>query len=398
MCGSVSVAISLLGTLSSLPPLTPTEESGIQNEHWDTNHLAYDAPSSAARLDLNPDLRDSNSEDPVSAVENYCSTDDWVDMHQRYKAAHGAMSLIVCIIGSLANIINIVVLTRRSMVSPTNGILTALALTDLLVMTEYIPYTMHSYIWKDRPLEDMFSWGWAIFIIFHAHFSNVFHTISIWLTVMLAVWRYIAIAHPANNMSWCSMEKTRNGIVAAFACSIILNIPNYLNLSIMVYPQENNTTLYIVNFSDLALANDEFLKILNLWVYAVLLKLVPCVALTALSLALIQELLRAARRRAALMTVKGRGAEAERQADRVTKMLLAILVLFLASEFCIFLIGKQTVLPVWYFPYFHKVGNMMKIIFKTGQHRISTNGIFLFSYPCIGEFISKNLQKSSKNC
>jgi len=42
--------------------------------------------------------------------------------------------------GIAANLANIVVLTRRKMVSPTNAILTWLAVADLLTMTIYLPF------------------------------------------------------------------------------------------------------------------------------------------------------------------------------------------------------------------------------------------------------------------
>jgi len=250
------------------------------------------------------------------------------------------------------------------MVSPTNAILTGLAVTDLLVMVEYIPYTMHQYVWQGRSLESQYSWGWAVFVIFHAHFAQVFHTISIWLTVTLAVWRYIAIAYPQNNTTWCSMQRTQMAIVSAFFCSVICNIPNYLNITISQMDHQGHL-LYIIGFSKLALAHGGLLKSINFWIYAVLLKLLPCAALTGLSMALIQELLRAARRRSELMkrTSSARAADAERQADRVTKMLLSILVLFLASEVPQGILGLLTVIPdSGFFPCYRKLGEIMDML------------------------------------
>lgn len=36
-----------------------------------------------------------------------------------------------------------------------------------------------------------FTWSWFLFV--HSNFTTTMHTISILLTVLLAVWRYIAI-------------------------------------------------------------------------------------------------------------------------------------------------------------------------------------------------------------
>lgn len=38
-----------------------------------------------------------------------------------------------------------------------------------------------------------FKYSWAIYLLFHMHFTQILHTISISLTVTLAIWRYIAI-------------------------------------------------------------------------------------------------------------------------------------------------------------------------------------------------------------
>ena len=56
--------------------------------------------------------------------ENLC---DLKQFSARYKGIHGYISLVVCIFGTIANILNIVVLTRKEMNgSPINRILTGI--------------------------------------------------------------------------------------------------------------------------------------------------------------------------------------------------------------------------------------------------------------------------------
>jgi len=75
----------------------------------------------------------------------------------------------------------------------TNLILTALAAADLLVMTDYIFYCITNFlILKDRQ-QTLHSYPWTVFTLFHAHFSVVFHSISSWLTILLAVWRLLTL-------------------------------------------------------------------------------------------------------------------------------------------------------------------------------------------------------------
>jgi len=103
-----------------------------------------------------------------------------------------------------------------------------------------------------------------------------------------------------------------------------------------------NVTLYYVNVSDLATST--YLADINFWVYSVVIKILPCVALTVLSLRLIFALLEAKRRRAKLTGAGRKSADKERQTDRTTRMLLAVLMLFLITEFPQGILGLLTLL------------------------------------------------------
>ena len=51
--------------------------------------------------------------------------------------------MVVCVLGALFNLANILVLSHKDMKSPVNMILTGIAVADCLVMLEYIPFTIH---------------------------------------------------------------------------------------------------------------------------------------------------------------------------------------------------------------------------------------------------------------
>lgn len=318
----------------------------------------------------------------------------------RYHAVHGYLSLTVCVLGCIANIVNVVVLTRREIRSPTNAILTGLAVADFLVMIDYIPYSWFDYILPNMNYtrKTLFSYSTAWFIMFHSIFAQICHTISIWLTVTLAVWRYIAVAYPHRNRIWCNMRTTLITIASAYIVCPFAAIPLYLATAIQASTQtldENgqiykvnsssgtgtsgngitmsaspsplptgfkNVTVYKVQFSDIAI-NNPSLVTFNLWMYSILIKLIPCFALTILSLRLIGALLEAKRRRKQLMNSNGmqtlvngkaiegqpnrrntKSLEKEKQTDRTTRMLLAVLLLFLITEFPQGILGLLSVL------------------------------------------------------
>lgn len=288
-----------------------------------------------------------------------------------YNSIHGYLSWAVCIFGSIANILNIVVLTRREMRSPTNAILTGLAIADLLVMIDYIPFAYYnnilSHLHVSREIRFTYSASW--YILFHSIFAQICHTISIWLTVTLAVWRYIAVTFPQRNRIWCGMTTTLIAIASSYVVCPLVGIPLYLTHSIqpgielldshgqLVKPINNytsivghhNVTVYKVDHSEMVYKNPTLLN-LNLWIYSILIKLIPCLALTMLSWRLIAALLEAKRRRKQLtansngmktlvngkavedMRKQNKTLEKEKQTDRTTRMLLAVLLLFLITE------------------------------------------------------------------
>lgn len=97
-----------------------------------------------------------------------------------YKRVHGYLAMVVCLFGVIANILIMVVLTRKEMRTPVNLMLFALAMADLLIMMEYIPFALHMYLIQNPP-EIQFSLNWARFVFFHNHFTQILHTISIQL-------------------------------------------------------------------------------------------------------------------------------------------------------------------------------------------------------------------------
>ena len=63
-----------------------------------------------------------------------------------YRQYHGYLATVVCILGIIANLLNIVVLTRKNMISATNCILTGLAVSDGLTMVAYLPFALRFYV------------------------------------------------------------------------------------------------------------------------------------------------------------------------------------------------------------------------------------------------------------
>ena len=60
--------------------------------------------------------------------------------------------MLMCVLGTLFNLANILVLTDRQMRNPVNMILTGIAVADCLVMIEYIPFIIHGRRLNDNEI------------------------------------------------------------------------------------------------------------------------------------------------------------------------------------------------------------------------------------------------------
>ncbi|GFO20094.1 FMRFamide receptor [Plakobranchus ocellatus] len=280
-----------------------------------------------------------------------------------YGSMHGYIAIAVCCFGILSNSANIIVLTRKNMASSTNTLLLWLAVSDLLTMLSYLPFAIHFYIMEPAdPMRMPFSspdFAWIIFLLFHANFSIVCHSIAIWLTIALAIFRYIYICQPTSGAYYCSQRRAKFVVVLITFLTILVCIPNcginyygYMpgksaGNSTGVGVSKNSSSLTINATTKAPPASkgyyypqirsfssaDIVLVDVNNWLNAILVKLVPCFMLTILTLLLVHAMHKAYRKRLKLKS-QGRKVESDRhnEHNRTTRMLLAIVILFTLTE------------------------------------------------------------------
>ncbi|XP_065226059.1 G-protein coupled receptor dmsr-1-like [Planococcus citri] len=338
---------------------------------------------------------------PGESISCYCSNLHTFSIW--YQRIHGYMSFFVCIVGVISNILNIIVLSRREMsVLPINRILRGLAFTDIVLMVEYIPFIFF-YYFRVSP-EAVHSYYGTVYIWLHVNFTQIMHTISIFMTLALAFWRYSAIKYPQRNVSISSDRKCNRCIMIAYLLPFIFCLPAYLIFDVTEHPRfsvtesgENRTEKeYALDFSALALKNNEMFFYLYFWIYFVIIKLVPCVILTIITCWLIRTLRIASERRNMLKrksylapshtTITSNNTvensvihnhentslcpnevvrkKKHRRIDRTTNILIAVLSLFILTELPQGILGLLSV--VWGKKFFKtcydSLGDLMDIL------------------------------------
>uniref|UniRef100_A0A2C9JTZ9 G-protein coupled receptors family 1 profile domain-containing protein n=1 Tax=Biomphalaria glabrata TaxID=6526 RepID=A0A2C9JTZ9_BIOGL len=248
-----------------------------------------------------------------------------------YRPFHAYISLVISVFGIIGNSLNVFILTRKKMISAMNILLTALAVSDGLKLIFHLTFIVLFFFVDDNALGPLVKVSYAMFYIIVA---IVFHSASIWLTVSLAIFRYIAIRFPLRAATLCSRYRAKVTIVIVCFSVTVICIPNSLSHSYGSYNSENVTIWYITIIDGNEGFN--FIQKLNLGVSTFLVRLLPCLLLLLLSFLLILELRRAAERSSKLRSQENDPSDdtiqKRTETNRTTGMLVVVVVLFIVIE------------------------------------------------------------------
>ena len=120
---------------------------------------------------------------------------------------YGYTMPVLVVITMVANTLIVLVLSKRHMRTPTNSVLMAMALSDMFTLLFPAPWLLYLYTFGNymKPLESIEACYGYNFM--QSLIPTLFHTASIWLTLALAVQRYIYVCHPALARTWCTMDR-----------------------------------------------------------------------------------------------------------------------------------------------------------------------------------------------
>lgn len=256
-------------------------------------------------------------------------------LSERFSDFHGYASLVVCIFGIFTNFFNISILTHRDMRTPTNTLLTWLAVSDILTMVPYLPFVVHFYCLHSPAAvdADKNTYGWAIYMLIMINLTATTHTVSIWLGVSLAVFRFIqmrTIRKPVARKSRLKHVKLVTSVV--YVLSAIVLIPNYLTNEIESMRLPDNSTVYGIRLLKLATNETEPLVLANVLTYATIAKIIPCILMIIFGGSLLFSLSIKGRQRRRRLSTTSSNNKREAKQSKTTRMLLVVMILFLITE------------------------------------------------------------------
>ncbi|VDP07979.1 unnamed protein product [Soboliphyme baturini] len=247
--------------------------------------------------------------------------DSLTQFNSAYHRLHPYISVTVCVFGMTLNVLNLVVLTRHSLIKHSiNNVLTAMAVCDLVVMSSYLALTIQAFTGSFRYSASAM-YKLAVFVLFHSNTSVICHATSIWLTVVLATIRVSTLARSlqGSTVHW-DIPTVRRITVLVFLCVLILDVPTMVHV------------MYFTSVSVLGTQNNCFVLKLAFWSNGIIFKIIPCILLTffiGVLLCILSEARHRSNRLCSLNSVRHHNFSCR---DHITWMLITLLLSFLFTQ------------------------------------------------------------------
>ncbi|XP_046638116.1 sex peptide receptor-like [Daphnia pulicaria] len=253
---------------------------------------------------------------------------------------YGYIMPFLVVITIIANTLIVLVLSKKHMRTPTNLVLMAMALSDMFTLLFPAPWLLYLYTFGNhhrplRPLSACYAYNFMNEVI-----PALFHTASIWLTLALAIQRYIYVCHPPLARTWCTMERVKKAICWIYVLALVHQFPRlfdqvYLPVEIR-WDGEGVVTTCCKYEADWV--TDIFSQVvyynLYFWFRVVCVHLGPCASLVLLNVLLFGALRRAQQKRDKLFKENRKASECRKLRDSncTTLMLIVVVSCFLVVE------------------------------------------------------------------
>lgn len=261
--------------------------------------------------------------------ESLLDGEDIIGQHSATIAIYQFVLPIICTFGIAGIILTVIVLSRKNMKTSTNCYLMALAIADLLFLV-LLATILPSFTPSDHSQSDYL---FHIYINYAAIFMNICLIASSWLTVMLAIERYVAICRPFLAARFCSVTKARVFIVSIFLFAVACRLANFWEYSVnSATDTTTNQTIIYHEPTDLSF-NEMYMTVYPWLVDGILSSVIPFVLLVSLNVRLIWEVRKSTQYIKRNLTQVGSASTAvQREELQITVMLISVIIVFFICQ------------------------------------------------------------------
>ncbi|XP_067928723.1 sex peptide receptor-like [Watersipora subatra] len=243
----------------------------------------------------------------------------------------------VIILTTFLNVCVFCILIKPSMRSSVNVILAALAISDTMTGLTALPYYMYFYSIGNRA--DYVPYHWCyVQKLCSGILPTIFHTVSVWLTLTLAVQRYMYLCHSLRAKTLCTVKRMVRASISVFIISFFFHSPRLFDSSfvmVSIYSDDDGDRMEtcVEVLQDWAEYTKTVYFPVYYWIRLVTVHLIPTIGLIILTIILIAVIKTSSRRRRRLI-LQNRNSEWRkvREANCTTLLLVVVVSVFIIVE------------------------------------------------------------------
>ena len=230
------------------------------------------------------------------------------------------------VVGVIGNSLAFVVFWKESIKSSALFLFQCLSLIDsALLLTVFPLYSMESFV-------DYTGWlkgYWAIYpylLVYLLPLALTAHTATIWVTVLVAVTRYIAICLPFRASRWCTVSKAKKQLAFVLLSAVLFNIPNYIENRVEYVTNDNGTTYSAAAAYSRLLSHKLYNIVHDNILYFIFNLALPVFILMLLNIRMIKALKAIRRTRIEMQSVR------QQQDNNITFVLIIVVTVFIICQ------------------------------------------------------------------
>jgi hypothetical protein len=269
------------------------------------------------------------------------------NIHFRYleELLKNRIAIVICVLGLVGNLANLLVLVPQGhsamgrMERFAYWGLVSLAVSDAMFCLTVVP---HAFVERD-PIVFAIDFS-LLYSVYGDALVNVFIMASTWITVTLAVGRYLAICHPFRAREIIGTTIAKRAVFLVYGACIALNVPRFLVYRVEHIRCGDVVELYFRWPGPTHVKTSPVVERVHMWLYFVVGILVPFVCLVVSNVFLVRALRVARSKLTLIRAVETRTADPYRPvtltlAVTLTLVVLVIMYVVLVSpaEFAMFL-------------------------------------------------------------
>ena len=234
---------------------------------------------------------------------------------------------ILSILGLIGNTLSLIVLQRDNGGKVANLLLQALAIADNCVLIASIGIL--SIIYGSLPYFKAYDTLGRLVSPIRLYFQPIAYitkTCAIWMTVLLAVNRFVVIKKPLRAQDLCTLWKARLQVLGVVVFSIACNIPRFFHYK-EITVQEGNMSKTKMTYTSIGVGSSAYIIYTN--TFSVLILLLPMVILIITNVGLILELRKMRQQRKQLSTMATPNTSSD---ANITLVMIIIIVIFIVCH------------------------------------------------------------------